>query len=828
MAAPAIAFEQKDGQSYTGSPIYLKGQKNDTGFNKAGWQNIFYLGGAETAADPSVWHLVINSYTDVVYMQLDFGANGIWVWEYSDGFSTNSGGNNPGFVVVAPADWVLEFIDIGNNKNVSDSFIVYNGGNNTQFNVSGYHKGSGGDGAKDKYGDLLIGKTVDGALLADWFAGLDDADFTLDGLIDDIVFKLYAVAGKGGAIADGTDPVAYGRLGAGGAIQFHPYAGADLILGSGWYAVVEELDGLAVDVFEDVGPQYFYINAVKIGDTTRYLAGGGGTFDYNAFYTIVNGYGSGYTLGYPGLNNNGDIFPIAVKNAATGAVYPSFCFNAGSRAFAGESGLGCAGYLVANKMDKVAKFEDYVSAYNYIEDKYGSLDDNRAIAQIITWHLLGSIAIPSTQFDNINWAAIENGTGAVKGVADAKAKVEDVAENYKGYVGKGKIVDIAVMLCEEGHDAADCQPQLVPIYDSGTFDNKAIKLGGLVVKPAVAELTIWTQKYIEIYERERSPYKYVSQGYGSVTATNAGVKTNIVANSNHFTFAKLLKTDLAKGIALDLVVGNKVDTCGSAFVKLVDGKLEITIDDVYKSSFGAVAFDGFIPTVKNGNIHSTGIFGHASNGAASTIDVYDTGSFQSKDKKGANYDKDWADITKNVKTDDKYIYLYLHGDFTFDLTASANPGDGYEYCKANNWWWGPWSAPKWTGEDEVVGERSSESKEIVLDIAVTVTDADGTEIYSGTFAAPDGPDIAIEGLKPGTYTVAWSWEYPGGDPAYGLDSEDVEVIAGKVTDFQIPDISITQIEVEKDYAPGTKGIYDEGIDQLTDIWNKTPIVVTMK
>ena len=639
-----------------------------------------------------------------------------------------------------------------------------------------------------------------------------------------MAFDLYAVDTNGADVSE-CPVVGHGKLGLDGTIAFFDEYGENPKLATGWYAIDEGLSGLAADIFKYVGPQYFYITAVKADSAIKYLVGGGATFDYNAFYTIMNGYGSGYVIGYPGLNDAGDVFPIAVKNADTGAVYPSFCFNAGSRAFAGESGLDCSGYLVAERMGKVSDYEDFVSAYNYIEDVYGSLDDYRAITQIITWHLLDAIAIPSDEFDGIDWNAVETGTGAVHGIADAKGIIEDVAANYKGYVGKGKIVDLAIMLCERNHNPADCQPQLVPLYESGAFDNIA-KSSRLAIDPAAAvaaELTVWTQKYKELYQREGAPYKYYSQSYGSVTATNAGVKTNIVANSNHFAFAKLPVTDLEAGVTLDMVVGNKVSTCGSAFVKLVDGKLEITID-AYKSSFGAVAFMGFMPTVKNGNIHSVGIFKHDNN---SIIDIYTLKSFQSSDKKGANYDKDWADLTNNVKIDNDYIYLYIHGDFVFDLTSSVNPGAGFVYDPSTNTWWGSLSDPQWIGESKA-GDPTSRTEEIELEIEITITYEDSTVLYSGTITSLDDPAIVIDEAWIGEYAVVWHWAYPGGYPAAGAGSAVVVVKPGMETYFDLPKISITQIEVEKSYTPGVKGVYDEGIDEMAYIPKTATIIKTIK
>jgi len=192
-------------------------------------------------------------------------------------------------------------------------------------------------------------------------------------------------------------------------------------------------------------------------------------FDYDGHYTIVNGYGQGYTLGYPGLNNTGDIFPIALRNTVTGEVFPSFCANGGSTHFAGESGLGCTGYLVASKHDWAkplpsgAQYENFVAAYRYIQANYckpgETLDDYRAITQGITWVLLGAIDVYSPEF-----AAIEDWK------LD-KAAVIDVVKNYatSDFADDSPIVDVVFLVCEKHeHEFASCQPQLLPIYEDGT------------------------------------------------------------------------------------------------------------------------------------------------------------------------------------------------------------------------------------------------------------------------------------------------------------------------------------------------------------------------
>lgn len=122
--------------------------------------------------------------------------------------------------------------------------------------------------------------------------------------------------------------------------------------------------------------------------------------------------------------------------------------------------------------------------------------------------------------------------------------------------------------------------------------------------------------------------------YGSVTATNNYKTPLVVPGSNHFTYAKLKVADLQDGVALDLVVGNKIEKVGTAFVQIIDGKLVITVNgDVYQSKVGAVAYTT-LPTPKNGNIHSLKEFSHNNQ------------------------------LTINLPAADKdgYIYLYVHFD----------------------------------------------------------------------------------------------------------------------------------------------------------------------
>ena len=114
-----------------GQTVPLKG----TGTDFSGtWQNTFTLG-APVGTNPSSWHLVYtgNNVSDITYMQITFTNGYVFVWNPSMGFSTNSGGNNPGFVIIAPYDWKI---------NLAGSYLVTNDTKNVNFNISGFHQGS--------------------------------------------------------------------------------------------------------------------------------------------------------------------------------------------------------------------------------------------------------------------------------------------------------------------------------------------------------------------------------------------------------------------------------------------------------------------------------------------------------------------------------------------------------------------------------------------------------------------------------------------------------------------------------------------------------------
>jgi len=496
--------------------------------------------------------------------------------------------------------------------------------------------------------EITLKKTVDGQILANWITsrGLNN-DFLMG-----MHFSLFDTKIEDGKLAKGVSVNVPGTVDITGVITFDPIAKA--ALSEGWYVVVEDFTGAAAGIFEEVEPLFIYIGTNgKFG------------FDYEAKYTIVNGYSNKHlgTLGYPGLTNTGDFFYIGVTNVNSGKEYASYCANGGSERFAGDNHLGCTGYMTGTSMNDAR----YLSAFNYIEDNIGNLNENRRITQTVIWALLGNIDVDSAAFGATNLSGQE------------KEAVKDVMANYAGYSGSGTVVDVVYMVCENpAHTFEYCQPQIVPIYDE-VIDNKVAphsETGALEVS-AKATLKTITKNIKEFWQREMTPYQtvtqYISQEYSSVTATTTGqfeeIKydtkgkvsnpdTVVVKNSNHFTYAKLSVAALAEGpVPLTLVVGNGIDKVGAGSVTLQNGKLELTFDDFYgKYSYGAVAFS-FTPNAKNGNIHSFDSFSHNNN---KIVNIYETTEFQSSDKKLSAYDKDWTTIVNGQKDSKDYIYLYVH------------------------------------------------------------------------------------------------------------------------------------------------------------------------
>lgn len=444
--------------------IYLKGSGGN--FKADGWQNIFYLGGAEDASDPSVWHIVYSGKTiqATTAMQITFTNGEVFQWDPAAGFSKNGGGNNYGWVIAAPAGWEIAYVDKGNN-NQSESYVKTAETGNIQFNISGFHKGTP-DEIKIPAA-LTFTKMVAGEPFYIWAQA---KGYDPEAIAAMMSFKLYK------ANSDGT---AYGGAALATAELNLLFSGftfnADFA--AGWYAIVEVLAAEGETFFVQPEPLYIYIEVSDgVPAVTAGLGGQGSglvltEFDYDAMYTIINGYNFSYgadyirKLGYPGLNNNGDIFYIGVTDKGTGKAYASYCAHAGSKNFAGDhsnTAEPCYGYLVAEKLVE-GEYGDFLAAFNYIEDNYGDLNGNRHITQTVIWALLGAIDVDSGAFAATNLTAAQ------------KAAVKDVMANYKGYTGNRTIVSLVYMVCENpNHTFEFCQPQLVPIYAKIIFENTLI------------------------------------------------------------------------------------------------------------------------------------------------------------------------------------------------------------------------------------------------------------------------------------------------------------------------------------------------------------------
>ncbi|MCL2135812.1 MAG: hypothetical protein FWH37_09785, partial [Candidatus Bathyarchaeota archaeon] len=513
-----------------GQTIYLKGTGSD--FDEQ-WQNIFYVGDADTASDPNVWHLVYTdkkNINDVTEMQITFTNGHTFKWIPDMGFSTNNAGNNPGWVIVAPCDWEI-YIGQDNN-NESGSYVVTEGSGNPQFNISGFHKGSDPD---QPHNDVMaLAKYVEGEIITEWLSKSKYSQKEQDDIVKGMVFSLYAAEGKNIRVERSGALMALGNLNPDGSITFD-VADVRTLRGDntirGWYAVFETFkeDSLAEQIFEAVEPLYIYFDGANIiGPVIE--------FDYEALYTINYAYSTERNLGYDRdvLNNGGEFFYIGVINTNTNKEYPSYCANAGSKNFAGDY-LDCAGYLCAESFEKLertneATYGEFIAALNYIEDNYADSELNtRVITQTVIWALLGAVDVDSIVVGN------------PVGLSEAEIKAVEAVMANPNYEGSGKIVDVVYMICEDkDHDFTYCQPQLVPVYADGehVFKN-TLKTTGKIefdVDPS-ATLTITKKTILQKLQLEFTPFKeltqYISQSYSSVTATNSEYKKDLTFDSKN-------------------------------------------------------------------------------------------------------------------------------------------------------------------------------------------------------------------------------------------------------------------------------------------------------
>jgi len=263
---------------------------------------------------------------------------------------------------------------------------------------------------------------------------------------------------------------------------------------------------------------------------------------------------------------------------------------------------------------------------------------------------------------------------------------------------------------------------------------KAIPTGSLTVN-AEADLTITTKTKYQIRQKEftylETWSQYVSESYDSVTAMaqsdfDTNKKAFIVANSNHFAYAKLSKDALLDndGVALALVVGNGLNLVGNGLAKIENGKLVLDFSTYGEVKFGALAFTN-IPKPGNGNIHSDNAFKH-NNVAVLEVPEADANGF---------------------------IYLYLHFK-----TVRFDGGMALDVRELDE-------------QDYKVGTKIKTSVADPVDLAVTVvvSDSNGNEIPEANWAK----------LAPGFYRVVCTAE--GYDIPFF--DESVEVKSGGSTEL---------------------------------------------
>lgn len=420
-------------------------------------------------------------------------------------------------------------------------------------------------------GEFTLKKTVvDGELKFDINAWLTNNTEDPFEILDDITFELY-YSDETGTMGEFA---AIGMLGYDNKITFSPK------VGTGWYLAVERLGLKAAEVFEEAENLLFYFNA-----ETNVVTGNSSGFDYDSLYKILYNLSDRRILGLAGLNGGGEVFPISVYNSETGDIYPSYCAHAGSQRFAGDNDLGCVGYMVAGKYmageTDAVPYEDFISAYNYIEDKYGSLNNNRVMVQVITWALLGAIDTASDEFANANLTPEEYGN------------ILDVIANLKGYAGNGKIVDLVYMTCENPqHDFQYCQPQLVPVYGGEvSFDNlpKITEKGdGTLIVTAEVNLTYDIVTYEPLYNTKAlSNGTWVSKSIPAFTFNNGMTYVPIDVYS----------ASLEEGIWIEIADSSPSNRGSGLFynVKIENGLLTVSFDDnvfaVPNNSIGIVLSD---------------------------------------------------------------------------------------------------------------------------------------------------------------------------------------------------------------------------------------------
>jgi len=192
---------------------------------------------------------------------------------------------------------------------------------------------------------------------------------------------------------------------------------------------------------------------------------------------------------------------------------------------------------------------------------------------------------------------------------------------------------------------------------------------------------------------------------------------------------------------------------GTCFVKLVNGKIVISFNDVDSASF-VLAIANVPFTGTNGNVHAN------NNNYTTYKNLYEINC------------PDW-----------NTIYLYIHGDFKFlnDITSTKpgyDPATGYVWVE---------KAPVLikTEKGDPVFKTAS------LDVFVKVLNAAGDKVAEFTLNGDDADEgkKTLSGLPVGIYTVEWTFDYAKDATVY---KGTIEVKAGETVTF--PHISASYSE----------------------------------
>ena len=754
--------------------VYLKGSGSN--FNEKGWQNIFYVGGAESDLFPSVWHLVYSgkTFNAITEMQITFTNGEVFKWTPSMGPSVNAGGNNMGWVIVAPYDWQIAYVNSG-NKNESQSFIKTNEDGNVNFNISGYKKGS--PNPKVPTGTLRFEKTVAGVLFADWTLN-NFNELERNAILGGVTFELYPVSGNN--VAPSGAPLKTTGLN-GNIVDFGNN------LADGWYAIVEKLSGKAAEVFVQHDTIWVYVNAAGVSGLGAENVYG---FNPNAGWYVnsswvamgANGiplyteFASGMVwdgvkaVSSPANGQQNEVQGITVRNNA-GEEYPSFCAHVGSWAY--SNGVYAPFSLDANTEAKIT------SALNYIVDNYGAPNvfdtfglngkpnSARILAQMAIWFLLppdsSEYKITQIYAKGAEYAALNADFANVIAAANGQ------------YVGSGSVSGISYLVSGPESQFGDQQPQIVPLFTSnGKYNNTPKpRFGSITASIDVA--TEYVKTIIKPYHNlVIQPYHMVIEKSFLVPAfikdvsrvnTNTLVSKSDDAWNNGHTWVEV---NVAEASAEDGVNFEIADSSpqnrpiGYEYnVKIANGKLTISFDDrLIKADVGAYVVNN--PSQFPGNAPSH-------HGDSVTIDM-PTGY-------GA------------------VVYLYFHNQGGISWYATG------EYRFAG--WQESADYPSTTKTKNL--PRLQTSTEVDLpDLTKTKTrtvTCDSNCEYDGAFSLTiDGADyhrsysdlknldsVDTEDLTPGTYTLTLV-----GDGITGEIVKTIEVKAGEVTSVVFDSITITK------------------------------------